>query len=135
MPVFIVNADTRERFVEHLRSIYEKTLSIHSKEKDRSVDIKNFHDTLLSKEFNDTYVAVCMNILEKIRTSTAGSHSEECITRAVVDIFIKFVIDSDYVIMHSCCNTSDYVKLEFDILKDVSWKILETDRWGQWVHF
>jgi hypothetical protein len=45
---------------------------------------------------------------------------------------MKFFMDNEYIIKHKCCDRSKFVKLEFEILRDISWKILEVNRWGEW---
>jgi hypothetical protein len=164
VPVFVVNKDNILTVKEYLKSIYEMTLKIHNQEivrlagtvpnssintdtnpintdtdtnsiNNRLIDLCYFYEHLKSKEFRELYDNVCMRILEKTRSSTKGKHSDECVVRAVVDIFMKFFMDHEYIIKHKCCDCPKFVKLEFEILKDISWKILEVNRWGEWDNF
>jgi hypothetical protein len=138
MDVFIVNKNNISIFVECLNRVYEKTLKIYKleiiyytkkvdlkeSEKSEFIDVCLTYETLKNEDFRICYDKTCICILEKIRKAITIGHTEECISRAVVDIFFKYFIDLDYRVSHLCCTTDNFKALQFEILRDISWKIV-----------
>ena len=78
---------------------------------------------LRNDKFKKTYIKWELEILEKIRYASVSTHTDKCIARAVFDILFKFCFDFEYKIFHLCCNNTRFKTLQFEILRDLRWKL------------
>lgn len=143
MRIYFLNDDNLQEINENFNDLYINTIKTfdHILEKYR-VEIKNTTDLneerilkisinelvdtidqLKYKDFEIFYVKQVMINLEKIRYASVTGHSNKCIIRAVFDLLFKYYIDFEYKIPYLCCNNTRFKKLQFEILRDLRWKI------------
>ncbi len=80
-------------------------------------------DQLKDLSFKKFYINWGMELFKKIRYDSVSSHTDECIIRAVFDIMFKYSIDFEYNISNLCCNNLKFKTLQFEILRDLRWKL------------
>lgn len=138
MRIYFTNSENTADFNTYFKTIYLNTLDkfeekyeyYQNKKELNKEDIfcknevKETIDILKNKEFELYFLKLGHNILDKIRYKTVSEHSNYCVIRAVFDILFKFVIDFEYKLFFLCCNSDDFKLLEFEILRDLRWKII-----------
>jgi len=75
------------------------------------------------KEFKVYYTKLALDIFEKIRYNSVLEHTDKCVTRAVFDILFKYCLDFEYKVSHLCCSNTRFKTLQFEILRDLRWRI------------
>lgn len=86
-------------------------------------EIKNVIEHLKDNQFKEIFIKWEIQTLEKVRNVSVCDHTDKCITRAIFDIIFKYFFDFDYKIPYSCCNNKRFKTLEFEILRDLRWKL------------
>lgn len=113
-------------------NIFKKNLELYKDKLTKEEEDQNFAKFMIEdievileqmKKVEEMYIKWGLEILEKVRYVTVSKHTDKCIVRAVFDILFKYCFDFEYKISHLCCNNSRFKILQFEILRDLRWKI------------
>ena len=115
---------TITKFEEQLKMYKDKLIETNKKTyKILIIELEITIQQLKDEKFKDYYIKWEIEILEKVRYASVSNHTDECIARAVFDILFKYCFDFEYKIPYLCCNNTRFKKLQFEILRDLMWKI------------
>lgn len=79
--------------------------------------------TLNDNDFKTFFLDLGTETLEKIRYISVSKHTDKCTIRAVFDILFKYLIDFEFKVSYSCCDSAAFKSLQIEILKDLRWRI------------
>ena len=121
---------TVSRFKERLTRYNHELVHLsteYSRKKELEYLIRELDDTITQldeKPFMNTFIKWVMDFCEQIRYINVSKHTEQCVCRAVFDIVFKYTFDIEYKISHGCCSTDSFKFLQFELLRDSRWKII-----------
>ncbi len=103
------------------------TTTIYTRKNELEYLIRELEDTIFQMEekmFEKIFIGWSIEFCEQIRYINIIKHSNHCVLKAVFDIIFKYTFDIEYRISYDCCDTSLFKKLQFELLKDCRWKII-----------
>jgi hypothetical protein len=143
MRIYFLSENNLQDLINHLKNLYsttiikfEEKINIYKNDVILTSDVTNITnlrilinelsftiDQLKDPIFEDFFIKWEIEILEKIRYASVKNHSDKCIARAIFDLLFKYCIDFEYKISYLCCDNSRFKTLQFEILRDLRWKI------------
>jgi hypothetical protein len=132
MRIFFLNDDNSYEINNHFKNLYNSIVDIFENNSNNSNNLNNSNDkidsielckTMKDRKFMEYFLDKGLKILEKVRYKTISNHNTKCIVRAVFDILFKYIFDTECKIYYYCCDKNKFIKLEFEILNDIMWKI------------
>lgn len=147
MRIYFSNDDNLQSLKEYFENLYITTIDKSEKhykyykkklQNREELNDNDYHDccilfnelretikTLRDDKFEIFFLKLGFDTLEKIRYASVSEHTENCVVRAVFDILLKYTVDFECKICHLCCSNQSFKKMQFDILRDLKWKIIE----------
>jgi hypothetical protein len=136
MRIYFLNNDNLQILNDHFKNLYITTIDRFEfkldkyKEQETNNDLKILIneliytlDILRNPLFENFFNKWEIEILGKVRFASVSDHTDQCIIRAIFDILFKYSIDFEYKIPYLCCNNTRFKTLQFEILRDLRWKI------------
>ena len=146
MRIYFLNEDNLQDIETMIKDLYISTLNVferkldsyydklHLLEQSGEVDEVNYTKIMMEElriminqlkefEFKQMYIKWGIEILEKVRYASVSEHTDKCVARAVFDILFKYCFDFEYKIPHLCCNNSRFKTMQFEILRDLRWRL------------